>query len=137
MCSSDLESELQEIRMRLGASRLVTLTGAGGVGKTRLAIQVAEEMAEEYPDGVWFIELAALSDPALVPRALASAQAIPEEPNRTSVESLLYALRPKTLLLILDNCEHLIEACARLIEVILSGCPHVRVLTTSPGNTFS
>src|SRR5205085_4095918 len=111
--------------------RLVTLTGSGGVGKTRLGIQVAEEMADEYPDGVCFVELAALSDPTLVPRTLASALSIPEEPGRALVETLLDALRPKALLLILDNCEHLIDACARLIENILSGCPHVRVLATS------
>ena len=123
--------EVREIRMQLGAARLVTLTGAGGVGKTRLGIQVADEVAEEYPDGVWFIELAALSDSNLVPRALASALSLREEPDRTLVESLLDALRPKMLLLILDNCEHLIECCARIIEVILSGCPRVRVLATS------
>ena len=125
------QSEVQEIRTRLGAARLVTLTGAGGVGKTRLGIQVAEEVAEEYPDGVWFVELAALSDSSLVPRALASALSIREEPDRTLAETLLEALRPKTLLLILDNCEHLIEACARLIENILTGCPYVCVLATS------
>jgi len=125
------QSEVQEIRTRLSAARLVTLTGSGGVGKTRLAIQAAEEIAVEFPDGVWFTELAALSDPSLVLRTLASALNIPEEPGRPLLETLLDALRPKALLIILDNCEHLVVACARLMESILSGCPQVRVLATS------
>jgi non-specific serine/threonine protein kinase len=125
------QSEVQEVRLQLDTARLVTLTGAGGVGKTRLAIRIADGLVREYPDGACFVELATLSDSSLLPHALASAIGVREEPGRTMTAVLLHALRLKTLLLVLDNCEHLIEVCAQIVTDILSGCPSVRVLATS------
>ena len=106
------EREKAEVGRLLFTNRLVTLTGAGGAGKTRLALQVAAEGIEEFPDGVWLVELAALSSPDLVPKAVASALSVPEQPARPLTETLRDALRIKSVLVILDNCEHLVEACA-------------------------
>ena len=125
------ERELGEAAALLGAHRLVTLTGPGGTGKTRLALQAAAEVLEAHPDGVWLVELAALADPALVPQAVAAAVGVREEPGRPLPATLTDALRPKRLLLVLDNCEHLLDACARLADALLRACPHVRVLATS------
>ena len=96
-------------------ARLLTLTGAGGVGKTRLAVRVADEVAADYDDGVWFVDLAPLSDGALVARAVATVLGVREEPNRSLVDTLCDLLAAKKLLLILDNCEHLVPACATLV----------------------
>jgi predicted ATPase/class 3 adenylate cyclase len=123
--------EMAEVRHLLSTRRLVTLTGTGGCGKTRLALQVAAELVEDYKDGVWLVELAALGDPALVPQAVASVLGVGEEPGRLLPATLADALRPKRLLLLLDNCEHLVEACARLAEGLLKTCPQLRILATS------
>ena len=104
-------------------TRLLTLTGPGGTGKTRLALQAAADALEAYPDGVWLVELAALADPALVPQAVAAAVGVREEPGRPLLATLTDALRPKRLLLVLDNCEHLLDACARLADALLRACP--------------
>ena len=125
------ERELAEVAALLAAHRLVTLTGAGGTGKTRLALQAAADALEAYPDGVWLAELAALADPALVPQAVAAAIGVREEPGRPLLATLTDALRPKRLLLVLDNCEHLVEACARLADGLLRACPTLTVLATS------
>jgi DNA-binding SARP family transcriptional activator len=125
------EEELVEIKRLLPMTRLLTLTGTGGAGKTRLALEVAGDLAPTYPDGAWLAELAPLSAPDLVPQALAAALGIREEPGRPLISTLVDALRTKDLLLILDNCEHLVAACARLVDTLLSGCPNVRVLATS------
>ncbi len=125
------EHEKAEVRNRLSATRFVTLTGSGGAGKTRLALQVAAEALEEFPDGVWLVELAALSDPNLVPKAVASALGVPEQPSRMLTETLADALRGKSVLIILDNCEHLVAACAHLTTALLRTCPHLRILATS------
>jgi predicted ATPase/class 3 adenylate cyclase len=125
------EREKAEVRRLLSDTRLLTLTGAGGAGKTRLALQVAAELLEDYPDGVWLVELAAVSDPALVPQALASALGISEQPNHPLREALREYLRPKSLLLVLDNCEHLLPACAQLVDAHLRTCPSLRILATS------
>ena len=125
------ERELAEVAALLGAHRLVTLTGPGGTGKTRLALQAAADALEASPDGVWLAELAALADPALVPQAVAAAVGVREEPGRPLLATLTDALRPKRLLLVLDNCEHLLDACARLADALLRACPHLRVLATS------
>jgi predicted ATPase/DNA-binding CsgD family transcriptional regulator len=125
------ERELTAVRGLLTTTRLLTLAGAGGSGKTRLALQVATDLREEFEHGVWWVELAALADPLLVPHAVASAMGIPERADCTLTEALADALRPKQLLLVLDNCEHLLAACAQLIETLLRTCSQLRVLVTS------
>jgi predicted ATPase/DNA-binding SARP family transcriptional activator len=111
--------------------RLLTLTGAGGCGKTRLALVAAGDLVGEYPDGVWLMELAALADGALLPQAVATAVGVREEAQRPLIPTLVDALRSRALLLVLDNCEHLIDPCARLAETLLSACPQLRILATS------
>lgn len=110
----------------MGTARLLTLTGSGGCGKTRLALQVAPGVLQEFPDGVWLAELAPLSDSSLVPNAVASALGVPEQPGRGLTETLADSLRPKSALIILDNCEHLVAACAHLTDTLLRACPHLR-----------
>ncbi|MBI4790841.1 MAG: hypothetical protein HY782_27745, partial [Chloroflexi bacterium] len=112
-------------------TRLLTLTGSGGCGKTRLAIEVASQLVESFPQGVWWVDLAPLSDAALVPQAAAQALGVREAPNQSLEETLVNYLRGKRLLLVLDNCEHLIEACARLAAKLLSACAELTILTTS------
>jgi predicted ATPase/Flp pilus assembly protein TadD len=125
------ERELKQVKWLLNTTRLLTLTGVGGCGKTRLALQVATDLLEEHPDGVWLVELAALTDPALVPQKTASALGLTEERGRSPVETLEDALRNRSLLLLLDNCEHLVGACAELAEALLRACPDVKILATS------
>lgn len=118
------QREIGEVKHLLATSRLLTLTGAGGCGKTRLAVQVAADAPSVYPDGVWLGELAALSDPALVPHAVASAVGAREIPGSTVTESLVGYLRTRTLLLVLDNCEHVVSAAAELVDALLRSCTH-------------
>jgi predicted ATPase/class 3 adenylate cyclase len=125
------EQEMAAVQRRLATTRLLTLTGTGGTGKTRLALQVAAELLEEYRDGVWLVELAALTEAALVPQAVAGALHLREEAGRTLTETLADYLQRKQLLLLLDNCEHLIAPCAQLTETLLRACPEVRMLATS------
>jgi predicted ATPase len=125
------ERELADLRRLLAGTRLLTLTGTGGCGKTRLALQAAAEALGDHPDGVWLAELAPLSDPALVPQTAAAALGVPEQPGQAMLGTLVPALRTKRLLLVLDNCEHLIGASADLVDALLRGCPGVRVLATS------
>jgi predicted ATPase/class 3 adenylate cyclase len=125
------EREILEVKRLLGAARLVTVTGSGGAGKTRLALQVAAELLEQYPDGVWVVELAALSDHALVPNAVVSTLNISEQRGRPLTETLIEYVRPKALLFIVDNCEHLLVACAELTGSLLRSCPNLRLLATS------
>ncbi|HZO91795.1 MAG TPA: tetratricopeptide repeat protein [Chthonomonadaceae bacterium] len=125
------ETEIATVKGMLAASRLLTLTGSGGCGKTRLALQVAADLLEEYPEGVWLVELAAITDPALVPQTVAAAVRAREEPGRPLIETLANFLRPKSVLLLLDNCEHLVAACAQLAEALLRTCPKLRILATS------
>jgi predicted ATPase/DNA-binding CsgD family transcriptional regulator len=112
-------------------ARLVTLTGPGGVGKTRLAIQVGFELLGVYPYGVWLVELAPLATPELVPQALITLFGLPDDANRPALTMLADYLREKRVLLILDNCEHVIEACARLAEGLLVECPDLHILASS------
>ena len=125
------EQEMTEVRGLLATTRLLTLTGSGGSGKTRLALQVATDLLVEFEHGVWWVELAALSDPLLVPQAVASVIGITERADCTVTEALSDALRTKHLLLVFDNCEHLLGACRQLIETLLHTCPTLRVLVTS------
>jgi non-specific serine/threonine protein kinase len=125
------EREIAEIKQLLSSSRLVSLTGAGGSGKTRLAIQVAGEIAKDYPDGVWLIELASLTDPVLVPQKMASVLGLRQEPSRTLQETLTTYLAMRDLLILLDNCEHMIDAIAQLVDTLLRACPKLRVMTTT------
>jgi predicted ATPase/class 3 adenylate cyclase len=125
------ERELAEIVTLLAAHRLVTLTGAGGCGKTRLALQAAADAQETFPDGVWLVELAPLSDPDLVPQAVAQALGVIDQPGQPLLTTLVNALRSRHLLLVLDNCEHLLDVSATLVETLLRGCPDLRVLATS------
>jgi len=125
------ETQVEEVTRLLGRTHLLTLTGAGGCGKTRLSLQVAVELLDQYFDGVWLVELAALSDPALVPQAVATALGVKEEPGKPLSQTLLEALKPKRLLIVLDNCEHVVAACAALATDLLRSCPQVRILASS------
>ena len=122
--------EKAEIKELLATTRLLTLTGAGGSGKTRLALETAREVLDRFPDGVWLVELAPLADPDLVPRAVAVAVGLRNESERPVLDTLVAHLREKRVLLILDNCEHLVDACARLVDTLLRACPPLRILTT-------
>ena len=125
------EREIAEVRRLQAGTRLLTLTGAGGSGKTRLALQVADELLWAYPHGVCFVDLAALADPTLVPRTVAAALGLQSSEAQAPVEALTAFLRPRSLLLVLDNCEHLLAACAALVETLLRASPHLGVMTTS------
>jgi non-specific serine/threonine protein kinase len=127
------ERELKEVADLLSKSRLVTLTGAGGVGKTRLAIQIVAEILDMFPDGVWFLDLAPLSDPALVPITLASLLGLHETTDTKSsvIDLLISSFRPRIALVIFDNCEHLVAACAQLVNLLLTSCQDLSVLATS------
>ena len=125
------ESEVAELQAAVKAHRLVTLTGVGGVGKTRLAVEVAARLADEYPDGVWFFELAAVTDPAAIPDAVAAVLGITQQPGKTVTESVAAALEGRVRLLVIDNCEHVLDAAADLIEAILAHSATVRILATS------
>jgi predicted ATPase/DNA-binding CsgD family transcriptional regulator len=125
------QHEIAEVKRLLAASRLITLTGAGGCGKTRLSLQVAANLSDAYDDGVWWIELAPLVDPMLVPQAVAIVLNVREQPNQSILDSLMDYLHSKNMLLVLDNCEHLIDACAHFANTILSACPNLRILATS------
>ena len=114
------ESEVAELQAAVKAHRLVTLTGVGGVGKTRLALEVAARLADEFPDGVWFFELAAVTDPAAVPDAVAAVLGITQQPGKSVSESVAAALEGRVRLLVFDNCEHVLDAAADLVEAILA-----------------
>ena len=123
--------EMAAVKRLLSASRLVTLTGVGGVGKTRLAVRVACEVRRRFPDDVWLVELAQVSEPALLPNVIAEALGVRDQTARSPEESLLDHLRDRRLLLILDNCEHLIDACAQLVSRMLRASEHLVILATS------
>jgi predicted ATPase/class 3 adenylate cyclase len=126
------ESEVAELQAAVKAHRLLTLTGVGGVGKTRLALEVAERLHDEFPDGVWFFELAAVSDPAAVPDAVAAVLGITQQPGRSVAESVAAALEGRVVwLLVLDNCEHVLDAAADLIEAILAASATTKIVATS------
>jgi non-specific serine/threonine protein kinase len=125
------EKEMAEVKQLLCATRLLTLSGSGGCGKTRLAIHVAADLLESYPDGVWLVELAALSDSALVPQTVATVLGLREEPGKSLLQTLAQHLKSWHSLLVLDNAEHLLAACAQLADALLRHCPQVVVLVSS------
>ena len=125
------EREMDEVRELLGNTRLLTLTGPGGTGKTRLSLQVAQVVLQGFSDGVWLVELAPLTDPGLIPQTIASVFNLREVPDAPLLDVLTNYLRAKQLLLILDNCEHLITACAQLSADLLSACPQLTIIASS------
>ena len=125
------EREIREIMALVLCERLVALVGAPGVGKTRLSLQIAAGVIDQFPDGVWLVELAPLADPGLVPQAVATVLGVHEQPGHPLTATLAGYLRTRRLLLLLDNCEHLIQAAAALAETLLQTCPGLHVLATS------
>jgi len=125
------EREMREIQRLLASSRALTLTGSGGAGKTRLAIEAAASQISAYQDGVWLVELAALSEPALVVQVIADVFDVREQQGVSLVELVIRHIDDGRLLLLLDNCEHLVEACAATAQALLTGCPNLRIMTTS------
>jgi len=125
------ERDLAELARLLSDVRALTLCGPGGIGKTRLAVRLACDIVPGFPDGAWLVELADTEDAALVLRRVAAALGVREEPDRPLAETLTEALRPRLLLLILDTCEHVVDACAALVQQLLAGCPGLRVIATS------
>ncbi len=125
------EGERASIREQLGAGRLVTLTGPGGVGKSRLALEVVGDARGDHPDGVWLVELAGLTDPRLLAEHVLSALEVPEPPGSTAADSLVAHLAPRRVLLVFDNCEHVLSACTALVHRVLRAGPHVAVVATS------
>ena len=125
------EREMVEIKRALSMTRLLTLTGVGGAGKTRLAQEVARDLVSSYLDGVWFVELAPLSEPGLVAQEVANVLGVQERPGEPLTDTLVEALAAKGMLLVLDNCEHIVEAAARLVDTLLASCPNLKVLATS------
>jgi predicted ATPase/DNA-binding CsgD family transcriptional regulator len=122
--------EMADVRRMLSSCRLLTLVGVGGVGKTRLAVRAARELQRAFRDGVWMVELAALTEPALVPQAVADTFGLPQS-GRGPLTVLTEYLEGRQLLLVLDNCEHLLDACAVLVARLIRGCPGLRILATS------
>jgi predicted ATPase/DNA-binding winged helix-turn-helix (wHTH) protein len=125
------ERELVEIKRLLPGKRLLTLVGVGGIGKTRLALQVAAEVVDAYRDGVWLAELGSIRDPSLVPTSVAQALGVQERAGTPLTESLRGQLKSRQVLLIIDNCEHLLDACVRLVDALLRGAADVTVVATS------
>jgi predicted ATPase/class 3 adenylate cyclase len=125
------ENEIAEVKQELDKHRLVTLTGSGGTGKTRLSLQVAAELLEKFDHGVWFVELAPLADPDLIPQTILSAIGIQEQQGKTPLEMLKDYLHEKQTLIVLDNCEHLIETSARVVNALLNAAPDLKVMASS------
>jgi predicted ATPase/class 3 adenylate cyclase len=124
-------AEIEAVRRMVADNRLVTLIGSGGVGKTRLAVQVAAQVDSEFEDGVWYVDLAPITDAAVVPVAVTRALGLPDQAGRSTMDTLTRVIAGRHMLVVLDNCEHLIEACASLAVALLEACPAVTVLATS------
>nr|WP_234783562.1 LuxR C-terminal-related transcriptional regulator [Mycolicibacterium celeriflavum] len=125
------EAELSETHALLTSNRLVTLTGAGGTGKTRLAVEVGAQISGEFPDGVWYVDLAQITNPLVVPVTTARTLGLPDQPGRTPMDTILTFLDDRKILLVLDNCEHLLDICGQLVVELLNACPGLTILTTS------
>src|SRR5271169_3121999 len=125
------DAELTQLRELLADNRVVTLTGAGGVGKTRLAIQVAAQLAGEFDDGVWYVDLAPITDPELVAVTVARALGLPDQPGRSTMDTLTRFVADRQMLVVLDNCEHLLDASAELVVALLGAAPGLTLFATS------
>jgi predicted ATPase/class 3 adenylate cyclase/DNA-binding CsgD family transcriptional regulator len=125
------QTQLAQVRQLLGENRLVTLTGAGGAGKTRLAIQIADQLSDEFSDGVWYVDLAPLTDPELVPVTAARALGLPDQPGRSIMDTLSRFVADRQMLVVLDNCEHLLDASAALTNALLGAAVGLSLLATS------
>ena len=125
------EQQLKQIDTLLNEASLVTVTGSGGCGKTRLALKAAQNLLLQFPDGVWLVDLSPITDPKLIERTCAAALGVTEQPGTPLTQSLITHLTDKTLLLVVDNCEHLLEPVSGLLDVIINGCVNVKVLATS------
>jgi predicted ATPase/class 3 adenylate cyclase/DNA-binding CsgD family transcriptional regulator len=125
------QAEMRDLRIAIGGNRLVTLTGAGGAGKTRLAVQIAADMATEFADGVWYVDLAPVTDPDVVPVTTARVLGLPDQPGQPTMDVVARFIRDRQMLILLDNCEHLLDASAELITALLSGGPALTLLATS------
>src|SRR3989475_2951200 len=125
------ETEVAEIKHLISRTRLLTLSGAGGNGKTRLALQTAAEMVDHFANGVWFVDMAAVLDPTLIPTTVSTTLRLREQAGQTVLETLVAFLRDKRLLLILDNCEQVVSGCAVLADKLLKACPDLHILATS------
>ena len=125
------ESALVDLQRLLTGTRLLTLTGSGGCGKTRLCLQLAADSLERFPDGAWLVELAPLADPDLVPQTVASVLGLKGEPGKPIARSLVEHLKDRRVLLLLDNCEHLLHACAQLVATLVRQCPQATLLASS------
>jgi predicted ATPase/class 3 adenylate cyclase/DNA-binding CsgD family transcriptional regulator len=125
------QAEMVELRQLVTDNRLVTLTGAGGAGKTRLAVEVASQLTGEFGDGIWYVDLAPITNPVVAPVTVARTLGLPDQPGRSTMEILQRFIGDKTVLLLLDNCEHLLDACGAMVVELLNACPHLTVLATS------
>jgi len=124
-------AEMAEVSQSVTDNRLVTLTGAGGAGKTRLAVEVAAQLVTEFGDGLWYIDLAPITNPAVVTVTVAHTLGLPDQTGRSTMDTLLRFISDRHMLLLLDNCEHLLDSCGELAVKLLGGCPRLTVLTTS------
>jgi hypothetical protein len=124
-------AQMDDVRQLMGYNRLVTLTGAGGVGKTRMALQVAADVAGQFANGVWYVDLAPITDSDLVPVTVARALGLPDQPGRSAVDTVVRHVGEREMLIVLDNCEHLLDACASLIGALLADCGALTLLATS------
>jgi predicted ATPase/class 3 adenylate cyclase/DNA-binding CsgD family transcriptional regulator len=125
------QAEMTELRQLVAGNRLVTLTGAGGAGKTRLAIEVTAQLTTEFGDGVWYVDLAPITNPVVAPVCVARTLGLPDQPGRSTMDLLMRFFGEKKMLLLLDNCEHLLDACGTLVVELLAACPQLTVLATS------
>src|SRR5215472_739606 len=125
------ERDLGDLALLLSNVRTLTLCGPGGIGKTRLAVRLGRELADDFPDGIWLVELADNSDPALIINRIATVLGLRAEPDRPASATVIDALAARELLLILDTCEHVVTAVAELVRDLIAGCPRIRIVTTS------
>ena len=123
--------QIDEVRRLVLDNRLVTLTGAGGAGKTRMSVEVAGQLTNDFKDGLWYVDLAAVADPVLVPVTIARTLGLPDQPGRSAIDTVVRFISERTILLLLDNCEHLLDSCGDAILTLLSACSQLTVLTTS------